>query len=153
MFAQLSLRYVILFFVKLYSKICLTNALISLGFSHCQDHLQADSIIKLHIVINLKIDQYGGKKNIAIIFLPKPAPNSLPHGCSTHNCNCRKEKKKKKHVDNSKALECLFPIINPSDLWPVTFKTDLLPAQSDDTQHGFMLAWQKGFQRDKNRHC
>lgn len=42
----------------------------------------------------------------------KPCLNSSPYGCSTPNYDCRGEKK---HVDNSEVLECLFPIINPSN--------------------------------------
>jgi len=54
------------------------NPLVSSGFSH-QDIVQTGSIIKLYIVINIKFDQYGGKKNI---FLAKsPSPNMYVYVC------------------------------------------------------------------------
>ena len=49
------------------------NALVSSGFSDYQDTLQTGSIIKLYIVINIDIDQYGKNYHDQILLPYHPA--------------------------------------------------------------------------------
>lgn len=56
--------FTLLFF---FSNVQIKNPLVSSDFGHYS--LQTGTMIKLYIVINTDIDQYGGKKNHELYFL------------------------------------------------------------------------------------